>query len=235
MKGGMMEFGRAIDGFQRQIDVSHQLKSAACDFRLLAAGVVRTYLRLYHRFEIKGRENLPNNGSFVMVANHTSHLDALCLLSALPFFQVDSTYPAAAQDYFCSGWRRLALGALAKTITFSRHEHIRQSLGQCRSLLSGPSNVLIFFPEGTRSTNDVIGPFRRGVGCLVRGTNIPVVPCAIHGALSAFPKGNVIPYPRALKLVIGRPRRYREMPPSRQSSHHIADDLRNAVGELLCS
>src|SRR5579872_7128261 len=52
--------------------------------RTLAALVMRAWLRLYHRLEIDGRENLPAEGSFVLAANHTSHLDTLCLLAALP-------------------------------------------------------------------------------------------------------------------------------------------------------
>src|SRR5688500_14885145 len=52
--------------------------------RSAASLMIRAWLRTYHRLEIIGREHLPAESSFVMVANHASHLDALCLLSALP-------------------------------------------------------------------------------------------------------------------------------------------------------
>ena len=52
--------------------------------RSIAALAVRGWLRMYHRLRTEGRENLPVSGSFVMVANHSSHLDALCMLAALP-------------------------------------------------------------------------------------------------------------------------------------------------------
>src|SRR5215212_6872658 len=52
--------------------------------RLTAAVMIRAALRAYNRFNIVGRENLPGDGSFVLVANHASHLDAVALLSALP-------------------------------------------------------------------------------------------------------------------------------------------------------
>ena len=47
--------------------------------RSIFALLLRGWMRVYHRLRIDGRENLPEQGSFVLVCNHTSHLDALCL------------------------------------------------------------------------------------------------------------------------------------------------------------
>ena len=66
--------------------------------RLLIALIIRGLLRLYHRFEIVGREHLPNDESFVLVANHSSHLDTLCLLAALPLRRLHRAFPVAAED-----------------------------------------------------------------------------------------------------------------------------------------
>src|SRR5947209_14809993 len=52
--------------------------------RSIANLIVRLALRVYHRIEIIGRENLPTTASFVIVANHSSHLDAPALLASLP-------------------------------------------------------------------------------------------------------------------------------------------------------
>ena len=71
--------------------------------RLLVALIIRGLLRLYHRFEIVGREHLPNDESFVLVANHSSHLDTLCLLAALPLRRLHRAFPVAAEDYFFRG------------------------------------------------------------------------------------------------------------------------------------
>src|SRR5439155_5543925 len=49
--------------------------------RSLVALIIRGWLRTYHRFEIVGHEHLRTNRSFVIVANHCSHLDTLCLLA----------------------------------------------------------------------------------------------------------------------------------------------------------
>jgi len=52
--------------------------------RSIVALIIRGLLRIYNRFEIIGHENLRTNRSLVIVANHCSHLDTLCLLAALP-------------------------------------------------------------------------------------------------------------------------------------------------------
>jgi 1-acyl-sn-glycerol-3-phosphate acyltransferase len=204
------------------------------DFRQLVAMSARVYLRWYHRLHIVGRENLPASGSFVMVANHTSHLDALCLLAALPTARLTRAFPVAAQDYFCSGVRRLALSAFVNAVPFSRRAHIAAGIRTCRALLAAQENILIWFPEGTRSATGELHDFRPGVGSLVAGTNVPVVPCAIHGGFDSFPKGGRFPHPGRLRLVIGQPREYKNMSACRAANHLIAQDLHSAVGTLLC-
>ncbi len=50
--------------------------------RSVAAVMLRSWLRVYHGLTIVGRQNLPADRSFLLVANHASHLDTLCLLRA---------------------------------------------------------------------------------------------------------------------------------------------------------
>ena len=204
-------------------------------FRALGSLLLRMWLRLYHRLRIVGRDNLPKSGSFIMVSNHTSHLDALCLLAALPLRKLHRTFPAAAQDYFFVSLPRCAVSAVfLNAMPFARQVHVRQSLELCRGLLANEGNILILFPEGTRSTTGVMSEFRPGIGSLLAGTRVPVVPCALQGAFRAWPKGTIIPRPFALRLVIGKPRVYERLAPGRESAELIAHDLKAAVQELLC-
>ena len=64
--------------------------------RSIAALTIRGWLRFYHRLKISGASNLPREGSFVIVSNHGSHLDTLCLLAALPLRKLHRAFPAAA-------------------------------------------------------------------------------------------------------------------------------------------
>lgn len=201
--------------------------------RSAAALILRNWLRLYHRLEIMGKENLPKEGSFIMVANHASHLDAVCLLGALPLRKLHRAFPAAAQDYFFVSVPRLAFAAIVvNALPFGRHKQIRQSLDLCTQLLANPGNILILFPEGTRTGTGELGEFKPGIGLLAAGTNIPVVPCYLRGAFEAWPKTKLWPRPRKIHLKIGQPRTYSAFSPGKESAEQIVSELYHAVRDL---
>jgi 1-acyl-sn-glycerol-3-phosphate acyltransferase/long-chain acyl-CoA synthetase len=198
-----------------------------------AATLCRVWLKAYHRLTIVGRDNLPTEGSFVIVSNHASHLDALCLLAALPMRKLHQTYPAAAADYFFTSVPRLAFAVVCiNALPFHRLAHVHQSMAMCREVLGSGDNVLIVFPEGTRTTDGKVGAFRRGVGDLVAGRNVPVVPCHLEGAFEALPKGSRFPRPRRLTLRIGSPRTFADRSATKAEALEICRELRDAVVSL---
>ena len=201
--------------------------------RLAGAVVTRTWLATYCRLRVHGRANLPAAGSFVIVANHASHLDALCLLAALPLGRLGRAFPAAAADYFFASPVAGALsGLFLNALPFARKGRVRQTLDACRELLAEDGNVLILFPEGTRSTSGETGEFKSGVGELVAGTGVPVVPCYLAGGHRAMPKGSWFPRPRKLELFIGRLMRFDDLERSRANASLIAMELESAVRQL---
>ena len=78
-------------------------------------------------------------------------------------------------------------------------------------MLANGGNILLIFPEGTRTVTGDIGRFRSGIGRLVVGTTLPVVPCHLSGGVKAWPKGAFFPRPRRLRLRIGAPRTYADL------------------------
>jgi len=204
--------------------------------RSTVALVLRGWLKMYHRLEITGAENLPTEGSFVMVANHASHLDTLCLLAAIPLSKLHRAFPAAAQDYFFVSVPRMAMAAVVvNALPFGRQKNIRQSLELCGQLLANPGNILILFPEGSRTSTGEIGEFKPGIGLLVAGGKVPVVPCHLQGTFKAWPKNRFWPRPHKLRLQIGTPRTYAALPPGKESCEQIGSDLRQAVCALAVS
>lgn len=201
--------------------------------RSLAALILRGWLRTYHRLEIHGRENLPADKSFVLVANHTSHLDTLCMLAALPLRKLHRAFPAAAADYFFESVPRIWVAAVVvNALPFGRQTHIKQSLTLCQHLLENPGNVLIIFPEGTRSVTGEIGRFKPGIGALVAGRDIAVLPCYLRGGFKAWPKGKICPRPSKLRLTIGKPRSFAAITPTREAANSIAEELERAIKEM---
>jgi 1-acyl-sn-glycerol-3-phosphate acyltransferase len=198
--------------------------------RSAAAVLLRGWMRVYHRLTIVGRENLPREGSFIMVANHASHIDTPAILSALPLAKLHRVFPAAAKDFFFVSLPRTALAAIVvNALPFDRQGNIRQSLSLCRAVLDNPGNILLIFPEGTRSTTGEIGEFRPGVALLLAGRDLPVVPCYLDGAFQAWPKGAALPRPHKVRLVIGQPRRYTDLHRGKEAAQIICQDLREAV------
>jgi 1-acyl-sn-glycerol-3-phosphate acyltransferase len=195
--------------------------------------VLRGWLRVYHRLTVVGRQNLPVDRSFVLVANHASHLDTLCLLAALPLRRLHRAFPAAAKDYFCvSAPRALLAAVVVNALPFDRQFAPWQSLSVCAHLLEKPGNILILFPEGTRSGGPEAGEFKPGVALLAAGRDLPVVPCHLAGTHAALPKGAWCPRPAAVRLTIGRPRVYAHLPATRESARRICRELREAVVAL---
>jgi 1-acyl-sn-glycerol-3-phosphate acyltransferase len=194
---------------------------------------LRAYLRVWHSFHVAGREQLPLDRPFVMVANHASHLDALSLLSALPLRRIQKAYPAAAKDYFFTSMPKVAFSAVVvNAMPFDRKENPRDSLAICRQLLDTPQHILILFPEGTRTTTGELAPFKPGIGFLTAGTNITVVPCHLDGAFRAWPKGTFLPRPRKLTLRIGAPMTFESIPNEKEGAKAIAARLEEAVRGL---
>jgi 1-acyl-sn-glycerol-3-phosphate acyltransferase len=204
--------------------------------RVTAAVAIRTAMRAYFRFDIVGREHLPRDASFVLVANHASHLDAIALLSALPLRSLHRAYPVAARDYFESNKLRLALTTIiANVMLFDRDAKSvdgpngKDRLKLCDHLLDEQRNVLIMFPEGTRSPDGGVGIFRRGIGSLLAGTTHPVVPCYLEGTFRAWPKGTFIPRPARVRLVIGEARTYEQVEQTDAGILSICAELRKQV------
>ena len=201
--------------------------------RSLVSLLVRAALRVYHRFEIVGAENVRREGSFVLVANHASHLDTVCLLAALPFRRLHRAFPAAAADYFFKSVPRTWIASIVvNALPFARNAQVRQSLHICAQLLANPGNVLIIFPEGTRSKTGAIQEFKPGIGALVAGCDVDVLPCYLEGAFAAWPKGRSLPRPRKVRLIIGAPRNYAARTADKADISAIASELRTAVVEL---
>jgi 1-acyl-sn-glycerol-3-phosphate acyltransferase len=207
-----------------------RLNFLVCSVRSITAAVLRFWLRIYHRLTIVGRQNLPAAGSYVLVANHASHLDTLCLLAALPMRRLQRVFPIAAEDYFFrSGPRTILATLVVNALRFNRQFAPWQCLSACAHLLQRPGTILIFFPEGRRAAGVAPGNFKPGAALLAAGRDVPVVPCHLDGTDAALPKGAWCPRPRAVRLTIGAPRLYTHLAPTKESARQISHELREAV------
>jgi 1-acyl-sn-glycerol-3-phosphate acyltransferase len=72
-----------------------------------------------------------------------------------------------------------------------------------QSIRNGSSVIL--FPEGTRTLDGKLQPFKRGAFSLATKAGVPVVPLTINGTFSIMPKGSLIIKPANISVVLGKP------------------------------
>lgn len=201
--------------------------------RLVWRGLAGAYLRAFHRLRVVGQEHVPSKGPFILVANHSSHLDAIILASCVPAKLCDRLFPLAAGDTFfnsgpSSAWAAVALNALPIWRGRTTHHH----LDSLRQRLLEEGCVYILFPEGTRSRDGTIGRFKPGLGALIAGAEIPVLPCHIEGAFAALPPDRRLPRPIAIDVKIAPPLRFTDMPNDKAGWSEISALTENAVRRL---
>jgi 1-acyl-sn-glycerol-3-phosphate acyltransferase/long-chain acyl-CoA synthetase len=195
--------------------------------------LLRAYLKTYFRLTIIGKENLPPDQSYVLVSNHASHLDALCLLSCLPLRSVNRVFAVAAKDYFFRSFFKSLLSVICvNALPFDRDKQPKQSLELCADVLDAAEQILIMFPEGTRSTDGNMQPFKPGIGLLVASTPRLIVPSYIKGAHEAWPKGHGLPKPKKITVTIGKPMDFRQMERNKGNYRSIAQKIEDAVRHL---
>lgn len=220
---------------------SQRLRSLGRERGLIGLGLhwaalrlVRGYLRFAHGLTIQGQENLPDEPPFVLVGNHSSHLDALTLCAALRGVSALRAYPLAAGEVFFGAPAASAFAAFFVNALPVWRGHTRPGdLDAMRQRLQEDRLAYVLFPEGTRSRDGTMARFRSGVGALVAGTEVPVVPCYLDGAFAAWPASSKVPRPgRKLHLRIGAPLRFPELTNERTDWVKVAGACENAVRAL---
>jgi len=172
-------------------------------------GCVRAYLKTAHRLQVTGGAHLPADAPFVIVGNHTSHLDVLSLTASLTHRLAHRATALAAGDVFFRTTRSAMFAAAAlNALPIWREETTLADLAFLRLRLMEDRMVFILFPEGTRARDGVMKRFRPGLGAFVAGTDIPVVPCFLTGAHACWPPQRRLPRPGPLHLAIGAPLRF---------------------------
>ena len=166
---------------------------------------------------VEGAENVEGlTGAYIVVGNHSSHLDAPMVFSLLPDHMTDKLATGAAADYF---YRKQGISKLT-SLFFNTYPVERKgkpspeagkAAGMTSRLLQDGIPILIF-PEGTRSRTGEMGVFKPGAAALSIKLDVPIVPLAMHGGHEAMPVGRNFPTldHKPVELYIGAPMKSRE-------------------------
>ncbi len=132
-------------------------------------------------------------GPCLFIGNHTSHLDTLLVMEALPErFRYNLFFGAAQDRWFVKGRKKLVLKPWYQSLALGTFPILRgggkRALSYAGWLLDQGQNVFVF-PEGTRATSAALGDFKHGVSILALQHDVPVVPIYLSGLQALQPKG----------------------------------------------
>lgn len=154
--------------------------------------VNRLLVHLFFRMKVVGKERLPADGPYALAPNHVSHLDPAVIAAALPSRRLSQVFWAARPDATRRNCVRRWASRLAKTIPVGGRTAPLVSLSWGETVLQ-EGYVLVWFPEGTRSFDGRLKPFKDGLGVLLARRGCPVVPVILHGVHEAMPRGRRLP------------------------------------------
>ncbi|SDT43761.1 1-acyl-sn-glycerol-3-phosphate acyltransferase [Friedmanniella luteola] len=178
---------------------------------------------------VLGEENLAGvSGPYVVVSNHSSHLDAPLIITALPRKLSRYVAAGAAADYFFDVWWRKGLTSLFFNAFPVDRTGLRGRKGLATSLLDDGVPLLLF-PEGTRSRTGEMGSFKPGAAALCISRDVPCLPVALVGASEAMPHGRNWPDRGRppVYVTFGEPMRPEEGEKVAQFSERIAKAVRS--------
>lgn len=174
---------------------------------LWAIFIKKIFFTFYIRIKVIGDINkiLNENPKLLLISNHGSHLDAISIAAAVPVKHWIGLYAAAAKDYFFSNpfnsfFSKHCIGA----IPIDRKGRRGEAIKLCIEMLTKLKKIyLIIFPEGTRTKDGKIHPFKRGVSLFSQKTNTPILFMYLEGAYELWPKGAPFAKPGVLRVHIG--------------------------------
>lgn len=157
-------------------------------------------------FHVQGWEGLPEDiragrQPVIFMSNHESQLDPPVLIAALP---VPAVYIAKKEVKYMPfvGWAAMAAGVIF--IDRGDRERAIQSIQDAARKIRGGKSVVIF-PEGTRSRDGRLLPFKKGGFALALDAGVPIVPMATLGGHQVLPRGSAFPRPGRYTIRVGTP------------------------------
>ncbi len=153
------------------------------------------------RLKLEGLEHLHKEGPYIFMSNHQGSYDIFSILGYLPF----QFKWLAKKELFSIpvlGWGMTAVGYISIDRAGTR-ETVEAMNKAARKIREGMSVVI--FPEGSRSPDGSIQPFKKGGFTLAIKSKVPIVPVAIAGSREIIPKDKWTVSPGDIRIRIGQP------------------------------
>jgi 1-acyl-sn-glycerol-3-phosphate acyltransferase len=211
-------FAIVVSLFDKTGDAVHRIGRFWAGIHLKVSGV---------RVVMNGLEHLAGP-PFVFMCNHQSALDIYTLLACLP---VSFRWIAKRQLFRIPfiGWAMTRAGYIS--IDRENPREALKAMEEAAKKIRGGMNIIIF-PEGTRSQDGILLPFKKGGFTLALRAMVPIVPIGIYGTSRLQPKGSFIPKEKGVIYInIGKPIILEGL--DRSAKTKVMDDVRERIEELM--
>lgn len=182
-----------VSPFNRTGHLYHALARAHAKGILAGCGV---------KVVVEGLEKVDFSRNYIYVSSHASFFDIPSVLVGIPD-QIRIVYKKELEWVPIWGWA-LKLGKVYIAIDRKKGQDAVQSLETAAEKMRNGASVLLF-PEGTRSSDGSLQPFKRGAFNLALKAGVPIVPLAINGSYNIMPRHSWQIKSGTITLVLDRP------------------------------
>ena len=195
-------------------------------FYPLHSKTFKAFLKLNNRLRIIGENNVPKKGPFIIAPNHQSFLDGPIVVSGLSCKTLKNTYFYATEEHV----KHPVLKFMAKrnNVILMEKSNLKNSILKLSEVLKQGKNVIIF-PEGSRTYDGDMVPFKKTFAILSKELNVPVVPVCIRGAYGVLPRGSKWIKPKKIEVEYLKP----VMPENGDTYESVSDKVRERIQNVL--
>ena len=202
--------------FDKRGNSSHKISSLWCRLLCKLNGV---------KVEIVGEENILTDKPQIFVSNHQGYFDIFALSGYLPV-QIRWVAKSSLFKIPFMGWAMAASGYIPveRNNRKKSYEAFNKTIEKIKA-----GNSIIIFPEGTRSEDGKIGPFKKGSNLIAGRSKSPMVPVTIIGSGDIIKKGSAVVTPGLVKVIISPPV---EPKNNKKENEEILESIRCTIMDL---
>lgn len=143
-------------------------------------------------FKVTGLENIPKQGNYIISSNHINNLDPIWLLAAMEGHVDLEKCGCLAEVHLYEKKTTRKLFKTMGSIPVERSGNTVPAMNRCKECLQ-EGMTLVIFPEGARSRDGSMLPFKNGVAKLAMESGKPILPVGMAGGFEIFPRHKKVP------------------------------------------
>ncbi len=204
-----------------------QLPKAGFSYRLLSR-LFKGFFLCYNTLSIKGVENIPAKGACIIAPNHQSFLDGPLSMTGIRWADLGEYFFYATEEHVRGKMRRRF--ADNNNIILMERRSLKNSILKLARVLRDGHRIVIF-PEGARTHDGALIPFKKAFAILAHELQVPIVPVCIRGAFEALPRNGKLLKPHHIEIEYLPP----IMPTADTTYESLTKQVQNVIQQSLAN